>query len=1204
MDLKEWIQQNHLSVNHINDWQFEIEEVGKFYILESVSGKIVDKDSCFIIDDENYDRIDRLKPDFFVFQFGIRWYYSKNESFVDSKRITKYKFVLNEFLYLGKSTVDSSGFYHLGIHSCYELMNGSRYADDWVKKAKFINMKVLAICDKNTLAGVLEFQSNCDKKQIKPIIGETITVCYDVVEGIDITHEVKLYVKNLKGWKNLLRIGKIINVDNIEKQNISEKQLFELSEGLILVFSKESHINQDVDKYDNINEYIKYFPDIYYQVDTITYSSETEDQKHLDNLKFYFNNICDIIKPILINDSFYINKEENKVKKFLNDVDGKVNIQSEDQYFKTLDDVLEIMAPLFNEDKSYCESKGFEIIIQAIQNTVELSELCDFRIPVGSSKIPKYEFTENNEELFVDLISKGFDNLNITNPETLAIYEERVEREFKVIKDGELIDYFLIVWDIINWARENNISVGTGRGSVGGSLVAFLIGIITIDPIEHDLLFERFLNETRTKPEEFIELEFKNGTKKLLKIGDIFDPKDKTLKTFKNVKIKRKDSMPDIDTDFEANRRDEVKNYIVERFGKDHVCGIGSYTTIKMKGGLKDFSRVKGLTFSYVNFVTSQIPHQLEYNWSDLTTIALQKEPMRKYMQENYDICDLLNFTLEQPRAASEHASASVIVPKEDEDGNLMTIFDWMPIRKVKGRLISEWNGASIDMCGFLKEDILSLSQLDKFKMMVGLIKKNRGVDIVLEELPLDDKDTYRMFKKGFNEDVFQFTSGGLKAYSAKVKPDTFEELTAMTALYRPGPMKSNAHEDFADFKHGKKRPKFDPFMEVVTKDTFGLYIYQEQVMQAFIVAGMTPVEADNARTCIKKFDKNAMAVYRNKFISGLQNKGLTEKVSIGMWDKIMSFSSYGFNKSHSSAYTLMSYWSQYLKVKYPLEFWTSALNFCPDADEIPDRLSEFNKLETGIEIIQPDVNYSGKIFKCSAKTNKIYWSFSKIKGFADSSVDEILSARKTYGAFSSMFHFIDCVKKNKVNKGKIVNLIIAGAFDKIENITSPELRINLLKVYGEKIGQDLLEPFEKRNIEKDFYWIGLQRELTGFGDIDYKEMIKTRLKNFDKSLYLQYRTADDFFKPKDTKYVKICVAGTLTTAIEATCKNGKYVRFTVNSNNQVIKGTMWPEQFDKFPDFPKLKGKLIAISGTVNFEKYHNSNTLTCSDETKIIEL
>jgi len=731
--------------------------------------------------------------------------------------------------------------------------------------------------------------------------------------------------------------------------------------------------------------------------------------------------------------------------------------------------------------------------------------------------------------------------------------------------------------------------------------MSFLIGLTTVDPIKHDLLFERFLNETRTKPEEFIELTFKDGTKKLIKPGEEF--KSNKEKSRRLVKIKRKDSMPDIDTDFESARRDEVKNYISERFGKEHVCNIGSYTTIKMKGGLKDFSRVKGLKFTYVNFVTKQLPNQLDYKWADLTKFAIQKEVVADFMQKNHDICDLLNFTLEQPRAASEHASACVIVPKCDEDGKPMTIFDWIPIRKVKGVLVSEWSGVHIDAAGFLKEDILALSQLDKFKMMINLIKKNRGVDIVLEDIPLDDEKTYKMFRKGLNEDVFQFTSGGLKAYSAKVKPETFEELTAMTALYRPGPMKSNAHEDFADFKHGRKKPKFDPFMEKITKDTFGLYVYQEQIMQAFMVAGMSPVEADTARTQIKKFQKDQMILFKGKFVNGLMNKGLTEKVSTEIWDKIMAFSSYGFNRSHSVAYTLLSFWGQYIKTHYPLEFWTASLNFCSDIEEIPERMSEFNKLQTNIEMMQPDINYSGKIFRCSTKKNAIYWSLSKIKGFADSSTSEIFSTRKAIGRFTSMRHFIDSVKKAKVGKGKVINLILAGAFDEVENIVSPELRINLLTKYGEIIGEDIVGGLEQRNIDRTFYWINLQRAITGFGDVDYKEMIKSRLRNIDKSIYLQYKTPEDFIRPKQD-WTKVCIAGVLTMAIQGDCKNGKYVRFIVNSNNTQIKGTLWPEQYKKFPEFADLKGKLVAISGIIKFDTWSNANVLQSGDNTKIIQL
>lgn len=333
--------------------------------------------------------------------------------------------------------------------------------------------------------------------------------------------------------------------------------------------------------------------------------------------------------------------------------------------------------------------------------------------------------------------------------------------------------------------------------------------------------------------------------------------------------------MPDIDVDFPTEFRDSVKNYIKEKYGYDYTCSIGTYTRMKLKTCIKDFGKVKGLSFDLTNKLTKDIDDQIEYTWGDLIEYASKSKLLFNFVQENPELVHLTKYALLQPKAESVHPSAVVIVPKFRVDGSHADIdlWEWMPIKKIDGVLVSEWEGKYIDKSGFLKEDILGLSQLDKFKSILTLIKKNTGKNIDVNKIPLDDEATFRYFKRGWNEDVFQFGTTGLMNYCRQVKPDTLENLIAMTALFRPGPMEMNAHGDFSDIKNGKKKPVYYPLMEDITKETFSLYIYQEQIMKAAVIGGLSEVEADIMRTSIKKKDMKTLNSFKEKFINGYSKK-------------------------------------------------------------------------------------------------------------------------------------------------------------------------------------------------------------------------------------------------------------------------------------------------------------------------------------------
>ena len=1031
-----------------------------------------------------------------------------------------------------------------------------------------MKVKALGICDKNTMAGVLSFQTACEKKGVKSIIGETVTVAIDYSEEKQNqeTFELKLYVLNYEGWKNLLLINKAINVDY--DGFIPDTLLYTLGKGLCCVVPKESEFNYIKDDKAKviklIAKYKKTFDQVYYQIDTVEYTSQQLFRKHLENIDTYIMKYKRFIKPILINDSYYLDAEEGGLKSLLNKVSGKAAPESNNQFFKSFMDTLE----------SYKEwgevSELWDVILSGRHYAEKLTDKIDFRINTGERKLPHFE-VKNVEGLFFQELERGInERLGDLPPKKMKEYLKQIETECAVIVPNGLCDYFMILWDIIKWCRDNDINTGPGRGSVCGSLIAYCLHITDVDPLKYGLMFERFLNETRVSGE----------------------------------RAKSADSMPDIDVDFPTEFRDAVKEYIKEKYGYAYTCSIGTYTRMKLKTCIKDFGKVKGLSFDLTNKLTKDIDDQIEYTWGDLIEYASKSKLLFKFVQENPELVHMTKYALLQPKAESVHPSAVIIVPKHAVDGTdrEMDLWEWMPVKKIDGVLVSEWEGKYIDKSGFLKEDILGLSQLDKFKSILKLIEKNCRKKIDVNKIPLDDEATFRYFKRGWNEDVFQFGTTGLMNYCRQVKPDSLENLIAMTALFRPGPMELNAHQDFADIKNGKKKPVYDFGMEDITKETYGLYVYQEQVMQAVVVGGLTKVESDVLRTTIKKKDVKTLASFGDKFKEGyaklLSKNGIKnpEEYANHVWDKLLAFSGYGFNKSHAAAYSIMSYWSQWFKVNYPLEFWTTALQFSKEG-EVPYRLAELKKTGAEIEIRPPDVNFSDINFTCDAKEQRIFFSLTKIKGVGEVAVKNIMDTRHAGGQFYSLEEFLSRVP-SKVNKTVVKCLIVAGAFDLIEGVNNPRDRKKLLEKYLESKNESLPEEYSGADSNSNAFWILEQKRLTGFGEVDYETMIRDAIPN--KRLSKLYVNDSEFLATKEK--TEVVIAGKLIFYRERDIKNGKMCSIQIDCNNTILNAILWPDAYEKIDeDIANLKGCIVALSGTVEKDRYRNEKNLYSNNKTKL---
>lgn len=1178
--LRRWADDNCLAIEEKRDDELNvisIEGVGDFlYLHPDDKGKIIDERFSFAVTADEFDALYDGVVKYILFEFGGKFYYSNIKK--DHLRLDKtvvFRPEFRDFKYLGTSTAEELvPFVHLGVHSEYEFLNGSSNCDEWATKARFNRMTALGICDRNTLAGTLAFQTACLAKGVKPIIGETITVAcnYDPAVEIQETFSLKLYVMNAAGWRNLLLVNKAINVDY--QGFIPAEELYKLGGGLACVIPSDSELNYfkgDLDRCKRLlTAYHAAFDRVYYQIDTVEYASESLFRDHLENLDTYVLR-CRKMKlyrdalPLVINDSYYLDAEEAPLKSLLNKVAGVVNAESATQYFKNSKETI-----LAYEEWMDGAAPLYEKIIDGMTNSTTLTDSIDFKIPTGIRHLPKYEFVKTTvEDAFFEKLEAGVQERLVGKVDDLDRYLNELEKECAIIVPNGLCDYFMILWDIMNWCREQGIMTGSGRGSVCGSLIAYCLYITDVDPLKYNLMFERFLNETRVSGE----------------------------------RAKSADSMPDIDCDFPVAFRDTVKEYMSRRYGANHVCSVGTYTRMKLKTCLKDFGKVMGVPFAVMNKLTKDIDDQIEYTWGDLFNYAATSRELFRFVQDHPELVHMTKYALTQCKTGSVHPSAVIIVPKEDENGNPMDLYSWMPIKRMGDTLVSEWEGKYIDKSGFLKEDILGLNQLDKFSSIIKLIAKNRKQHIDVNTIPFSDEEVFRYFQRGWCEDVFQFGAMGLMNYCREAKPHTLDDLIAMTALFRPGPMDVKAHETFVEIKNGRKKPKFDPGMEEITRDTYSLYTYQEQIMKAVVVGGLSPVESDILRTAIKKKNMDLIESFHGKFREGysalLRESGIkerTEEKADEVWSKLLAFSGYGFNKSHAVAYTMMSYWSQWFKVNYPLEFWTTSLQYASKESDIPYRLVEMKKTGAGIEVRPPDINFSDETFTCDPTTNRIFFSLGKVKGIGERALSFLKAMKQEHGEVFSFEDFITSAPKG-INRTVVLRLITAGAFDLVEGIRNPRQRLDIVKQYLDRRGEPLPEEYDTPDAHTNAWWVFKQRELTGYGEVDYERMMNEY--GLGKRMVRLYVTAPEFERKNEGD--EVCIVGRVNNVFERQTKQGDaYGVLQLEVNDLIIQVTLWSDFWvHQSETEATLLNRVVAVTGRVNY--FAGKKTVQSSPSTRL---
>lgn len=882
--------------------------------------------------------------------------------------------------------MDQSDFVHLHMHTQYSLLDGAIQIDQVLCEAKKYGMPALAITDHGNMFGAIEFYQKARSQGIKPIIGSEVYIAtgsrLDRTPS-DVSHSsfhLILLAKDLVGYRNLIKLISYAQTEGFYyRPRIDKELLLRYGEGLVALSScMKGEVSSLISRgrldeaegtairYEEIMGKGNYFLEIQ--------DNGIEEQKNLNHELIRISKKLSI-PLVATNDCHYLKREDSKAHdillclqtgKTISDA-GRLKLQTDQFYFK-----------------SPAEMKNsFKEVPESITNTRRIADMISLELTFGKFHLPQYSVPEGytKEGYMEELTKKGLkqrlsEKVGDINPE---LYEDRLGTELNIINKMGYAGYFLIVWDIVNHAKSSGIPVGPGRGSAAGSLVAFSLRITDIDPLAYGLIFERFLNPERV-------------------------------------------TLPDIDIDFCMERRNEVIAHVAERFGSDHVSQIITFGTMAAKAAIRDVGRALEIPYIEVDKVAKLVPNTLNITIDE----AIGAEPkLRELIEQDQKISELISIAKELEgltRHASTHAAGIVI---SDEP-----IMEHLPLyRGTKGEIVTQYSMEAIEKIGLIKFDFLGLKTLTVIDKAVKLINKGKQDSLMITDIPLDDKETYRLLSSGDTAGVFQLESSGMRDILTKMGPERFEEIIAILALYRPGPIGSGMIDDFIKRKRGDVRIEYEtPELKDILEETYGVMVYQEQVMKvANLLAGFSLGDADILRRAMGKKKPEEMARQKEDFIKGAIKRGIDEKKAEKIFDQMAYFAGYGFNKSHSAAYALISYQTAYLKAHYPVEFMTAMLSSeMGNSDKVVGYIRACR--DRGIAILPPDVNESYNDF--TAISHGIRFGLAAIKNVGSIAIESIITAREEGGRIKSIFDFCRRVDLRKVNRRVIEGLIKSGAFD------------------------------------------------------------------------------------------------------------------------------------------------------------------------------
>ncbi len=913
-------------------------------------------------------------------------------------------------------------FVHLHLHTEYSLLDGAIRIKDLVNKVKEFGMPGVAVTDHGNVFGAVQFFSEAKKAGIKPIIGvETYLAKKSRFEkdkeGKGYYHLI-LLVKNEKGYKNL---NKLITSSFLEgfywKPRIDKEILAEHSEGLI---GMSACIQGEIprlllaDKFEEAKRAALWYKEIFNGDFYLELMDNGYESQKTVNPKIIELSKATKIPLVVTNDSHYLTKEDAFSHKILLCLQMQKTIsepcplefKTEEFYFKSQDEMYELFPELpeaYENTIKILESVDFEFKTED-ENGNRIYYLPKFPLPEGFSeasyfeKLTRERFKEKSkkikEEIKAGILKHSFEE-----------YEKRLDYEIEVIKKMGFPGYFLIVQDIVKAAKERGIRVGPGRGSAVGSLVSYSLGITELDPLKYDLIFERFLNPERI-------------------------------------------SMPDIDIDIDSQRRDELIDYVRERYGKDKVAQIITFGTMSARAVIRDVGRVLEVPLSEVDKLAKMVPERSAEGNKITLPVALKESPeLREEVKKNENYRKIFEMALKLEglsRNTSTHA-AGVVIGREP-------LTEYLPLYKgKKDEITTQFSMEDVETLGLLKMDLLALRNLSIITDTIELVKTHKGENIDLENIPLNIDKVFELFQKGETDGVFQFESRGMKDLLKRAKPSVFEDLIALNALYRPGPLNSGMTEEFIQRKFDNSKIKYDhPALEEILNDTYGVIVYQEQVMRvANVLGGFSMAQADKLRKAMGKKKEKLMAEMRVKFLEGAEKNGVDKKVAENIFDKMAEFAKYGFNKSHATAYAYLAYQTAYLKTEYPVYYVAALLkNEADKGSAGQDNIVKYINMakRMGIKVLPPDINESGVSFTV-VDDSTIRFGLSAIKNVGEKAVESIIQTRKEMGYFRNISELLFEVDSKAINKRILEALTKAGALDSL---------INSRKDFFEKIDDTL----------------------------------------------------------------------------------------------------------------------------------------------------
>lgn len=886
----------------------------------------------------------------------------------------------------------------LHLHTEYSLLDGAIKIGELIEKAAEYRLPALAITDHGNIFGAIEFYQKVSKAGIKPIIGCEVYVAPDSrfnkkkTENEENAYHLILLARDISGYKNLMRLVSLAHLEGFYyKPRIDNDLLEQYSGGLIALSSCMKGeipyllLKGDIDGARRRALYYKnlFGPENFFlELQANGIPEQAELNKKLYELATEIH-----LGVVATNDCHYLRREDARAheillciqtNKTLKDQD-RMRFQTDEFYFKSPDEM----------------KREFASIPEAIKNTITVAERCNLTLELGGALLPEFKTPDglSPEEYLERLAELGLKDRFRKTGNIPEAYHNRLREELRMIKKMGYASYFLIVWDFIKFAKERGIPVGPGRGSAAGSLVAWALGITEIDPIKYNLLFERFLNPERV-------------------------------------------SMPDIDVDFCRDRREEVIQYVQEKYGKDQVAQIITFGTMASRAAVRDVGRVLGMAYQEVDRIAKLIPVSATRE-IDLKTAIEMTPPLKEAYETDPQVKELLDIAMKLEglaRHASVHAAGVVIAPQPLTEYTAL-------YKSSKGdeTITTQYDLESLEKVGLLKFDFLGLDTLTIIDTTQKYIRQKEK-DFDINNIPLDDRETYRLLSSGRTAGVFQLESSGMRDLLIKLEPDRFDDLIALVALYRPGPLGSGMVEDFIKRKKGLVPVKYDlPELKDILDETYGVILYQEQVMRiSNRIAGFTLGQADILRRAISKKDPFLMEELKARFIDGAIKNGYSEDIAKRLFELIEYFGNYGFNKSHSAAYALVAYQTAYLKAHYPVEFMAASLTAEIDkTDKILRLINECR--EMGIEVLPPDINRSDEVFTIDGRS--IRFGLKAVKGVGDAAI-ELIKEERNKRPFESFDDFLKRLverggngsqdSSRRLNKKVIEALIKAGAFDSL----------------------------------------------------------------------------------------------------------------------------------------------------------------------------